>query len=80
MGKEWLRGTEEDTRPDPAHRRGGWCGVETGRRELTLGDYGEEKQTPRGLIERKTKRWGGGSSAGDSTQRQRENRAWHPSS
>jgi hypothetical protein len=23
MGKEWLRGTEEDTRPDPAHRRGG---------------------------------------------------------
>jgi hypothetical protein len=79
MGKEWLRGTEEDTRPDPAHRRGGWCGVETGRRELASGDYGGEKQTPRGLIERKTKRWGG-SSAGDSTQRQRENRAWHPSS
>jgi hypothetical protein len=28
MGKEWLEGTEEGTCPDPAHRRGGWCGVE----------------------------------------------------
>jgi hypothetical protein len=31
MGKEWLDGTEEDTHPDPAHRRGGWCGVEAGQ-------------------------------------------------
>jgi hypothetical protein len=31
MEKEWLGGTEEDTRPDLAHRRGGWCGVEADR-------------------------------------------------
>jgi hypothetical protein len=43
MGKEWLGGTEEDTRPDLAHRWGGWCGVEVGQRELASGGYGGEK-------------------------------------
>jgi hypothetical protein len=59
MGKEWLRGMEEDTHPDPARRRGGWCGVEAGRRELALGGYGGEKRTAHGLIERKNKTMGG---------------------
>jgi hypothetical protein len=53
MGKEWLGGTEEDTCPDPAHRRGGWCGVEAGWREIASGGYGGEKQIARGLIEHK---------------------------
>jgi hypothetical protein len=30
-GEVVARGMEEDTRPDLAHRRGGWCGVEAGR-------------------------------------------------
>jgi hypothetical protein len=63
MGKEWLRGTEEDTRPDPAHRRGGWCGVEAGRRELASAAMAEKKTTSvRGLNECKTKQRGGGPS------------------
>jgi hypothetical protein len=43
MGKEWLGGMEEDTHPDPAHRWGGWCGVEVGRRELALAAMAEKK-------------------------------------
>jgi hypothetical protein len=59
MGKEWLGGTEEDTRPDPAHRRGGWCGVEAGWRELTSAAMAEKKKmSTRDLIECKTKQWG----------------------
>jgi hypothetical protein len=56
MGKEWLGGTEEDTHPDPAHRRRGWCGVEAGRQELASVAMVEKKTTSvRGLNECKTK-------------------------
>jgi hypothetical protein len=56
MGKEWLWGTEEDTRPDPTHRRGGWCGVEAGRRELASAAMAEKNTTSAcGLNECKTK-------------------------
>jgi hypothetical protein len=79
MGKEWLRGMEEDTHPDPARRRGGWCGVEAGRRELASGGYGGEKRTAHGLIERKNKTMGG-FGVGNATWRQGENGARHPDS
>jgi hypothetical protein len=47
---------EEDTRPDPAHWRGGWCGVEAGQRELTSAAMAEKKtMSARGLNECKTK-------------------------
>jgi hypothetical protein len=55
-GEGVARGTEEDTRPNPAHRRGGWCGVEAGRRELASAAMAEKKTTSvRGLNECKTK-------------------------
>jgi hypothetical protein len=60
MGKEWLKGTEADTLPDPAHRRGGWCGVEAGRRELASAAMAGKKTTSvRGLNECKTNNRGG---------------------
>jgi hypothetical protein len=59
-GKEWLGGTEEDTRPNPAHWRGGWCGVEAGRRELVTVAMAKKKTTSaHGLNECKTKQGGG---------------------
>jgi hypothetical protein len=69
MGKKWLRGTEEDAHPDRAHRRGGWCGVEAGRRELASGGYGGGKRTTRGLTKHKKGGWlgvpcGGGEGRG----------------
>jgi hypothetical protein len=58
-GKEWLGGTEEDTRPNPAHWRGGWCGVEVGRRELVTVAMAKKKTTSvHGLNECKTKQGG----------------------
>jgi hypothetical protein len=60
-GEGVARGTEEDTRPNPAHRRGGWCGVEAGRRELASAAMAKKKTThARGLNECKTKQRGGG--------------------
>jgi hypothetical protein len=80
MGKEWLGGMEEDTRLDPAHRRGGWCGVEAGRRELASAAMAEKKKmSTRGLIECKTKQQGG-SVVGDTTWRQGKHGARHPDS
>jgi hypothetical protein len=70
MGKECLGGTEEDTRPDPAHRR-----------ELASAAMAEKKTTfVRGLNECKTKQRGGGSVVGDATWRQGEHGARHPGS
>jgi hypothetical protein len=75
MGKEWLGGTEEDTRPNLAHRRGGWCGVEAGRRELASAAMTEKKTTSARGLKRVQNHTMGGSIVGDATRRQGEHGA-----